>query len=122
MAGKSILSRTYALSRIFVSRTFVYRTFALSLCLLLFLTASSALAEDSITLNPIPASGKAPLQVMFNLTASEEIISVAWDFDGDSATDSSELAPVYTYLQVVARMKYLLMSLPQAAAALFIRR
>lgn len=94
MAGKSILSRTYVLSRIFLSRTLV-----LSLCLLLFLTASSALAEDSIALNPIPASGKAPLQVTFNLTVSEEIISIAWDFDGDGVTDGSELAPVYTYQQ-----------------------
>lgn len=65
----------------------------------LFLTAFSALAEDSVALNPVPASGKAPLQVAFNLTASEEILSITWDFDGDGVTDSTEPAPVYTYQQ-----------------------
>ena len=58
---------------------------------------STVLAEESISLNAIPTSGKAPLSVSFNLTLSEEVLSVYWDFESDGKEDSTELSPKHTY-------------------------
>ncbi len=58
---------------------------------------STVLADESVSLNAVPTSGKAPLSVSFNLTSSEEVLSVSWDFNGDGAADSTELLPEYTY-------------------------
>ena len=66
--------------------------------MVLVVLSFSVLADESLSLNAIPSSGKAPLAVNFNLTSSEEIISVSWDFDGDGKVDSTELSPSYTYL------------------------
>ena len=64
---------------------------------LLMTIISSAFAEESLSLNAVPSSGKAPLEVSFDLVSSEEIMSVSWDFDGDGQEDSIELSPKYTY-------------------------
>lgn len=64
---------------------------------LLMIVASSAFAEESLSLNAVPSSGKAPLEVSFDLVSSEEIISVSWDFDSDGKEDSTELSPKHIY-------------------------
>src|SRR3990167_9105604 len=67
------------------------------LIILLVMVASSVMAEESLSLNAVPSSGKAPLEVTFNLVSSEEILSVSWDFNGDGIEDSTELAPTFVY-------------------------
>ncbi|HLD40242.1 MAG TPA: PKD domain-containing protein [Candidatus Nanoarchaeia archaeon] len=67
------------------------------LIILLMVVASSVMAEESLSLNTVPSSGKAPLAVTFNLVSSEEINSVSWDFDGDGKEDSTEISPQFTY-------------------------
>ena len=59
--------------------------------------ASFAVAEETLSLNAVPSSGKAPLEVSFDLVSSEEIMSVSWDFDSDGQEDSTELSPKFTY-------------------------
>jgi PKD repeat protein/plastocyanin len=48
-----------------------------------------------------PASGFAPLQVAFSVTANDpdegDTLTYAWDFDGDGDTDSTAEDPSYTY-------------------------
>ncbi|WBB95351.1 MULTISPECIES: ThuA domain-containing protein [unclassified Solwaraspora] len=49
-----------------------------------------------------PTSGQAPLNVQFSSEGSfspevGETISIAWDFDGDGTTDSTEANPSFTY-------------------------
>lgn len=65
--------------------------------LIIIMLVPSALAEETLSLNAVPSSGKAPLEVSFDLTSSEEIISVSWDFESDGKEDSVELSPKYTY-------------------------
>ncbi len=68
------------------------------LMMLLLVTAvSSVLAEETLSLNAVPSSGKAPLEVSFDLVSSEEMASVSWDFDSDGMEDSTELSPKHTY-------------------------
>lgn len=68
------------------------------LILILFMAVGfSVLAEESLSLNAVPSSGKAPLKVSFDLVSSEEIISVSWDFESDGIEDSIELSPKHTY-------------------------
>src|SRR3989338_10186167 len=59
--------------------------------------ASFAVAEETLSLNAVPSSGKAPLEVSFDLVSSEEIMSVSWDFDSDGQEDSTEISPKFTY-------------------------
>jgi len=54
-------------------------------------------AEQTISLNAVPLSGKAPLEVSFGLVSSEEVLAVSWDFEGDGKEDSTELSPKYVY-------------------------
>ncbi|MDO8511346.1 MAG: PKD domain-containing protein [Nanoarchaeota archaeon] len=63
----------------------------------LLLSVSCVLADETLSLNAVPTSGKAPLEVSFDLVSSEEIISVSWDFDSDGTEDSTELSPSYVY-------------------------
>ena len=77
--------------------TKISTVFVLVLMVTLLLVSTSVLAEESLSLNAIPSSGKAPLEVHFNLTSSEEVQSVSWDFDGDGKIDSTEQNPIYTY-------------------------
>ncbi|MEK6900260.1 MAG: PKD domain-containing protein, partial [Nanoarchaeota archaeon] len=65
--------------------------------IVLSISGSSVLAENEVYISADAISGKAPLQVTFNVNSSEEIISVSWDLDGDGNPDSTELAPSYTY-------------------------
>lgn len=65
--------------------------------LILLTLIFSAAAEESLSLNAVPSSGKAPLEVSFDLTSSEEVVSVSWDFDGDGTWDSNELSPKHIY-------------------------
>ncbi|BCJ63731.1 ThuA domain-containing protein [Polymorphospora rubra] len=49
-----------------------------------------------------PTSGQAPLTVQFSSEGSHspepgETVSIAWDFDGDGTTDSTEANPSFTY-------------------------
>ncbi len=48
-----------------------------------------------------PDSGQAPLKVQFSGEKSSdpegEVITYAWDFDGDGTIDSTEVKPTYTY-------------------------
>ena len=71
--------------------------FKVLLSLLVLMFAFSAVADESLSLNAVPSSGKAPLEITFNLVASEEILSVSWDFNGDEVEDSTELSPTYVY-------------------------
>ncbi|MBI2581756.1 PKD domain-containing protein [Candidatus Woesearchaeota archaeon] len=71
--------------------------FKVLLFLMALMFAFSAVAEESLSLNAVPSSGKAPLEVTFNLVSSEEILSVSWDFNGDGIEDSTELAPTFVY-------------------------
>jgi PKD repeat protein len=53
-------------------------------------------------LDASPTSGQAPLTVQFSSAGSNspepgETISIAWDFDGDGTTDSTEANPSHTY-------------------------
>src|SRR3989338_6494009 len=59
--------------------------------------ASFAAAEETLSLNAVPSSGKAPLEVSFDLVSSEEVMSVSWDFESDGQEDSTELSPKFTY-------------------------
>ncbi len=61
------------------------------------LSVSFAVAEETVSLNAVPSSGKAPLEVTFDLVSSEEVLSVSWDFDNDGKEDSAELSPRHTY-------------------------
>ncbi len=54
-----------------------------------------AAPEASFTMSP--SQGQAPLVVQLNNTSSGEFDSIAWDFNGDGLTDSSESAPTTTY-------------------------
>ena len=67
------------------------------LIILLMMVASSVLAEETLSLNAVPSSGKAPLEVSFDLVSSEEVLSVSWDFESDGKEDSTELSPKHTY-------------------------
>jgi len=69
---------------------------AVFLCTLL-LFISPVFADESLSLNAVPSSGKAPLAVTFNVVSPEEVLSVSWDFEGDGVEDSTELSPSYTY-------------------------
>src|SRR3989338_8418911 len=71
--------------------------FKVLLSLLVLMFAFSAVADESLSLNAVHSSGKAPLEITFNLVASEEILSVSWDFNGDEVEDSTELSPTYVY-------------------------
>ncbi len=74
---------------------------SLSVCLLLVMVlfmSVSVVADGTVSLDAVPASGKAPLEVLFNPVSSEEILSVSWDFDGDGAEDSTEISPTYVYV------------------------
>lgn len=75
----------------------VWRGKALLFLAVVLVLSALAFAEE-LSLNAVPTSGKAPLSVLFNLTSSEEIVSVSWDFDGDGKVDSTELSPAYTYV------------------------
>lgn len=68
-----------------------------SLFMIVLLLASGAVAEESLSLNTVPSSGKAPLEVSFDLGSSEEILSVSWDFESDGKVDSTELSPKHAY-------------------------
>lgn len=71
------------------------------MCLMIMITLlllfSSVLAEETLSLNAVPTSGKAPLEVSFDLVSSEEILSVSWDFESDGKEDSTEASPLYVY-------------------------
>jgi len=74
-----------------MSRSYVFFIFVM------ILLASFAVAEETLSLNAVPSSGKAPLEASFDLVSSEEIMSVSWDFDSDGQEDSTELSPLYVY-------------------------
>ncbi len=75
----------------------VWRNVFLALGVLCAFSILVSAEESVVSLNAMPSSGKAPLEVSFNLTSSEEILSISWDFNGDGVEDSTELSPVYTY-------------------------
>lgn len=55
-----------------------------------------------VEMDATPTSGQAPLTVQFSSEGSYdpdpgESISIAWDFDGDGTTDSTEANPSFTY-------------------------
>src|SRR3989344_5281948 len=74
---------------------------SLTVCLLfvitLLISISSVFAEETVSLDAVPASGKAPLEVSFNPPSPEEILSVSWDFNSDGVEDSTEISPTYVY-------------------------
>ena len=73
------------------------RSFIILLPVIILLLASGAVAEETLSLNAVPSSGKAPLEVSFVLVSSEEIVSVSWDFESDGVEDSTEFSPKHTY-------------------------
>ncbi|MDP3699219.1 MAG: PKD domain-containing protein [Nanoarchaeota archaeon] len=73
------------------------RSFIILLSVVILLLSSFAVAEETLSLNAVPTSGKAPLEVSFDLVSSEEILSVSWDFESDGKEDSTELSPKHTY-------------------------
>ncbi len=76
----------------------VWRGKALLFLAIVSMLSALAFAEESaLSLNAVPTSGTAPLEVSFNLTSSEEIVSVSWDLDSDNVEDSTELSPKHTY-------------------------
>ncbi len=75
----------------------VCKKILLILVMILGILSFSVLADESISLNAVPSSGKAPLEVKFDLLSSEPIVSVSWDFDGNGKVDSYDLTPRYTY-------------------------
>src|SRR3989344_345582 len=71
--------------------------FLVVIVIALLISISCVLADETLSLNAVPTSGKAPLEVSFELVSSEEIISVSWDFESDGTEDSTELSPSYIY-------------------------
>src|SRR3989344_4540393 len=71
--------------------------FLVVIVIALLMSVSCVLADETLSLNAVPTSGKAPLEVSFELVSSEEIISVSRDFESDGTEDSTELSPSYIY-------------------------
>src|SRR3989344_2610347 len=71
--------------------------FLVVIVIALLISISCVLADETLSLNAVPTSGKAPLEVSFELVSSEEIISVSRDFESDGTEDSTELSPSYIY-------------------------
>src|SRR3989344_3733001 len=71
--------------------------FLVVIVIALLMSVSCVLADETLSLNAVPTSGKAPLEVSFELVSSEEIISVSWDFESDGTEDSTEFSPSYIY-------------------------
>ncbi|MEK6939382.1 MAG: PKD domain-containing protein [Nanoarchaeota archaeon] len=64
---------------------------------MILILSFSGFAEETLSLNAVPTSGKAPLEVSFDLVSSEEVMSISWDFESDGKEDSTELSPKHTY-------------------------
>lgn len=64
---------------------------------LLAATASAQGNQFNVQINADTLTGNVPFTVRFSATASEEIVTYAWDFNDDGQIDSTTATPSYTY-------------------------